>query len=373
MTTERWSRPALLVPGLVAAFPATFLWSANFDEIPPLDAWITIGLFMLVGVLVQLAVVLGTRRRRMASSTTSAIASLLNAILFFIVLAAERLPLRFRYGVMLLGGLLTIGIVRLWQKGGHRPGIARALTLMAFASYASLLVRPGLERFERRALRERLRNVPSLTGPISGPATGTSRPDIYLIVLDTYGGPEVLRTVYGADDRPFRDSLRALGFTLPVTRSNYPITAMSLASLLNAAYLDSLGPVLDGHPPALWPYYDLIHRDRLTRFLGSRGYRSYVVPSVPWIGTLVHERAAIHLTTARLGMVAGARLRSVLLFTTWPHTLVGQLWPDAVRWSTPGNVMAAFEGTRELIGRPGPKFVLTHSMAAHFPFSVDRD
>ena len=35
--------------------------------------------------------------------------------------------------------------------------------------------------------------------------------------------------------------------------------------------------------------------------------------------------------------------------------------------------MAAFEGTRELIGRPGPQFVLTHSMAAHCPFSVDRD
>jgi hypothetical protein len=33
--------------------------------------------------------------------------------------------------------------------------------------------------------------------------------------------------------------------------------------------------------------------------------------------------------------------------------------------------MSTFSGTLQLIEAPGPKFVLTHSMAAHFPFVVD--
>ena len=368
---SRWSRWVQLAPALIAAFPAAHLWMANYDEITWQDALLTLVVFALAGVLVHLAIA-ALARRRMERSTIAAIASIANAVLFCVVLVAEQLPMRFRYAVLLLGGAAAAAIVWLWRVGGHRPGIARTIVIVTIVCYVPIVMQPFRASAQRAPLRERIRAESSFSDPIAASVAPPGRlPDIYLVILDTYGSADVLASVYGVDDSAFRDSLRALGFSLPVTRANYPITGMALASILNVDYLHSLSTVLDGRETRVWPLYELIEDDRVTSFLERRSYESYFVPSVPWRGTLEHERARLHFPTTEVGAMEGRWLRSRLISVLWPRLLIGNVLRDRVTWSTRGNVMAAFEGMRDVMTKPGPKFVLVHSMAAHFPFAVD--
>lgn len=363
--------PVLLAPALVACYPAAFIWSANATEVVPADGLLVSLLLATIGAAIHLVVALLTRRR-LHSSTAAVVAALLCSILFVTVLAAERLPLRFRYGIAALLAVHGAAVAWLVWRGGHRPGVARALALIVLVSHASLLARSLLRVPARLELASQIRGRELFGGPIArraGPA-GT-RPDIYLVILDTWADSDVLRQVYGVDDTAFRDSLRQLGFALPAVRANYHITSMTLASMLNASYLDRAARVFDRGWTNLRPLYSAIRDDRVTEFLQRSGYELYFVPSTPWRGTLEHARARIHLTTPTTRFARGAWLRSVLMPALWPRTLIGSLLPDWVQPSTAEKVMSTFGGTLQLIESPGPKFVLTHSMAAHFPFAVD--
>lgn len=369
-TRPGWPHAVVLVPALVAAYPAAFLWASNIGEITVGDGLAVMALYAAAGAVVHVLVwILG--RPRLATSTIALVAAAITAVLFPVVLVAERLPLRFRFGVGLLAAAFFLLAAWLWRTGGHRPGWARAASIATLVLYAGLATSPVRIAIERQRLDSRLESVRGLTREIRVAGPAAQRPDIYLVLLDTYGSPEVLSRVYGIDNRAFLDSLRALGFGIHASRANYSATSGALAALLNVGYLDSLTPLLDGRTKMLWPFYELIHHDRLTEFLERRGYRSYLVPSVGWAGTSEHSRATVHLTTPEAGRLEGAWMRGRLLYYTWPHTLVGKLLPGRARWSTPESVRAAFDGTRQLLDLPGPKFVLTHSMAAHFPFSVD--
>ena len=66
-------------------------------------------------------------------------------------------------------------------------------------------------------------------------------PNIYYIVLDGFGRPDVLKELYALDLEPFVRRLESLGFVVPAAgRSNYAQTFPSLASSLNMNYLDAV-------------------------------------------------------------------------------------------------------------------------------------
>lgn len=67
----------------------------------------------------------------------------------------------------------------------------------------------------------------------------TLRPDVYYIVLDGYGGQDVLLDLYNLDNSPFLNSLKSMGFyVVKEGHSNYMQTLLSLASSLNMDYLN---------------------------------------------------------------------------------------------------------------------------------------
>jgi hypothetical protein len=99
------------------------------------------------------------------------------------------------------------------------------------------------------------------------------RPDIYLLILDSYARADVLREVYGFDN-PLPHALTALGYTVPrQSAGNYSQTLLSLASSLNLEYLPEL---LQRQPRAANPrlrFAEFIERNRTFRTLAAAGYR----------------------------------------------------------------------------------------------------
>ncbi len=109
---------------------------------------------------------------------------------------------------------------------------------------------------------------------------GESRPDVIVVILDSYNSSAVLRQYYGFDNSQFEAALSERGFVVPrAARSNYSHTFLSLASMLNGRYLDEelgqvratsndkslLNPLLEGH--LLW------------QWLHTRGYQFVFFPT----------------------------------------------------------------------------------------------
>jgi len=68
----------------------------------------------------------------------------------------------------------------------------------------------------------------------------TKIPNIYYIVLDSYGRADVLSEVYGYDNKEFINYLKEKGFYIAdKSKSNYQSTFPSLASSLNLSYIDT--------------------------------------------------------------------------------------------------------------------------------------
>lgn len=71
-------------------------------------------------------------------------------------------------------------------------------------------------------------------------ADTVAKPDVYLILLDEYMGTAGLQEYYHYDNSAFESFLKQKGFHIsPRSRSNYPATVYSMASMLNMRYLDS--------------------------------------------------------------------------------------------------------------------------------------
>ena len=180
-----------------------------------------------------------------------------------------------------LGLALTVAIVW-WVR--RRPilldGVGRYTTLMGvlLLGWSSVQIASGWRQGRSAIAQSALAR--DLARPIEGPTTvrGPER-DIYLIVLDEYANAAVMRERLGYDNRPFEDSLRALGFYLPrFAGSNYAHTLLSLPSLLNSAHLTRLEREVGAQVkhPAL-PNH-LLRHSRVPSYLEERGYRYVFSP-----------------------------------------------------------------------------------------------
>ncbi|MBT3927704.1 MAG: hypothetical protein HOA58_09455 [Rhodospirillaceae bacterium] len=85
--------------------------------------------------------------------------------------------------------------------------------------------------------------APSSEPGISKPLAGVPevRPNIYIIVPDSYPRADVLRSVYGFDNSKFEAQLRARGFKVSdKSYANYYTTFLSMSSMFNMEYHDKI-------------------------------------------------------------------------------------------------------------------------------------
>jgi len=190
-------------------------------------------------------------------------------------------------------------------------------------------------------------------------------PDIYFILLDQYPRSDSLELMCGSDNRPFLDGLRKLGFYVADrSASNYPRTAMTIASMLNMSYLDEklLGPVKKDSSDLGLPARAIAH-NALFDFMHEHGYRTVYLP--PEYGAGLPEDVDL-------------RLKSRASLSEFNKTVL-QMTPidPIVRWLGLGysaaelhrrHLLFTLESLRKL-PRMGvsPFFVYAHLLCPHTP------
>jgi hypothetical protein len=211
--------------------------------------------------------------------------------------------------------------------------------------------------------------------------SSANKPDVYMIVLDAYSRQDLLKADFGFDNSAFINQLQGMGFdVLPCSRSNYNGTEVSLASMLNMAYLSDLG--IDGVTinSGSNPEMPFVKNNQVRNIFEQMGYNVYAFqtefPTLDWEQTTrlfappqtsTLSQALLPIETLFIKSTALDLLMN--LPVPWSNQLnekINSAYSDHVR-----NVrytLTTLPGTATL---PGPKLVYAHIVAPHKPFIFD--
>ena len=269
------------------------------------------------------------------------------------------------------------------QVTGVLPAVGRFLTVAAclVVAWSALPVALAPVRLARVVshsayLRDLARPV-----PVTRPAAVGPPRDVYVLLLDSYPSAEVLRELYAIDNTPFLDSLRALGFRVPTqVRTNYPLTAFAVPTLLNFAQFEPLSREIPAGYRNFGLSEYLFEHNRAAQFLGARGYRTVFFPSV-WFPPTRHNRQANveypRLPRGGLAVEVGRGVwRSLLVRSFVDETLLRRLShylpTEQEVWMA--DLEHSFAGLAALPARPAggpPIYAFAHLLIPHPAFLAD--
>jgi hypothetical protein len=364
-------------PFLLALVPVLYFAANNLGQFDLGALAIMLGIALAGCALVYALAALATARRGPAALPP--FVAMLAVVWFYSYpVLARRLwdgVAHVPHAIVISTGVVLSAALLWWIRRRARllEGTGRFLTLMGALLVGWSTFQIGAVRFRGRSAITHSALARQLARPIEGPASPSEpRRDIYLIVLDEYANADVLRERFKYDNRPFEDSLRALGFHVPrMVRSNYAHTLLSLPSMLNSAHLDGLeyelGP--KSEDPAL-PNY-LLEHNRVAPYLEARGYRYVFFPSHWWYSTRRSSLAdaefrpwsGFDFTRALSGGELERTLRgvSVLRYLDRDH-----------HWEA-DHARRTLEGLAAVPRSEGPVFAFAHILKPHDPYVFDRE
>lgn len=292
-----------------------------------------------------------------------------------------------QYLVMLTHGIIffaettiVIAVIKLFRREPRYLRVANQFLLgLAVAALCLPIIQIGA--YTLRGMRLQANASTESTARELSPAAISatdSLPDIYYIVLDGYGRPDVLKEDYALDISGFLAALDDIGFQVSVaSNSNYSSTLLSLTSSLNMAYIDDLsGPLQPGTPSAevVQELVPKLKQGAVRKALEQRGYRTVAIatgfawtewwdadkhwqPSFQGIGGL----ESILIRTSVLGMLED--LASVM----------GAPYPYSGYHAHSRRILYALDQLPEVAQESGPKFVFVHMLVPHPPFVFTQD
>ncbi len=362
----RVSRPVPLHPPAFASVPLLVLYARNVkDGVAVRDLIGPLAVVLLATVVAAAVLSLALRSVRKGAL----LASLLVALFFAFGPATDAAGDTTTVEVAILAAsvcLIAAAGVALWRaRPSTVDGLTRGVNVVAIGLLvlnvgsvvvASARTHTGIVRDD--VLAAGLRST--------GPATSGQR-DIFLVVLDDYGGERAMRDLLGYDNEPFLDALRARGFFVPShATTNYPHTALALGAELNLDYVQSL---LRDPPESEWaPANDLLEHDAVPKFLEEHGYR-YVHIGSWWHPTATNPQADVNVTMRG----SHSEFTSAFLDQTLPSSDRGPLGSLTFGEREYARVLFQLGEVAEAERLSGPTFVFAHILTPHRPFVFGAD
>jgi hypothetical protein len=308
--------------------------------------WRPLAISMLLVLAVQLGLTLLIRHRDVAALLT-----LLLTLLFTSV------------GIVAVAIIVTLDVWLVAQRirTGRFPRIPwRFVTRLATFVVGVVLVFSVIDAVATGP------SSPSGWGPRPSPAPDL--PDVYLILLDAHPRLDTLRDHFGVDTAAFTSALAKRGFTESAdAHSNYNLTALTLASMLNGEQIDDLvvDPPVHGSAMVL---NRLINRGSGLAPFHDAGYEIVSIPSS--ISEAAMQHADRYLDSGNLTYFEVALLQKTPLKDIAPALERSWLMEDHRQ-----RVRSAFDRLGELSAErvDHPRLVFAHILAPHPPVAFAAD
>lgn len=193
------------------------------------------------------------------------------------------------------------------------------------------------------------------------------KPDVYYIILDTYGQGDTLKECWNYDNSSFINFLKDKGFYVAEhSHSNYDRTIFSVSSVLNMQYLDDTRPPgykLKSDEKSV--YIRLTQNNAVGHLFRQAGYQLINLSS----GGACCGTDYMPNYDRNYRKPFGGELHQVLLSFT-PLFCSEEYFP-LLRDSLADVRLAPGEFLKKVVQLPGPKFVLVHSCLPHPPYIFD--
>jgi hypothetical protein len=186
--------------------------------------------------------------------------------------------------------------------------------------------------------------------------------------MDGYGRTDMLDSIYQFDNSEFTSYLQSNGFIIPTqNHSNYPKTAVSMATTLNMDYIENLAPGLN-KSHYWWLMTPLIDNSRVSKILERIGYQTFTIatdwditnnPSNslnPPSSIVINNFEWEVLSTVPIGFVTPFLERFAFVPSNNSHIQL---------------VRSGFKALEEAPSINGPKFLVAHILVPHPPFLFD--
>ncbi len=223
----------------------------------------------------------------------------------------------------------------------------------------------------------------------AAPATAktAAKPDIYYIVLDRYASGDVLKSQFGYDNADFFNYLRENGYHLnPSSHSNYPYTTMSVASTMQADYLnDIIGKFGGSSQQTMIPFDETIRNSPTAQALQAIGYRYslignwYETSNLSDVADETYQQTGL-LTVLGQTVTLNNFAKNVLIQSPFWQFVQGGLDIGGFKVLTYENLgdvdmtRYALQSLKTVADQPaGGRFTFAHFLVPHEPFYFNAD
>jgi hypothetical protein len=357
----------LLVLALAAAWPIANFLNNNWSQLVPSDFTRAARWWLVLTIALSAGVVLVARLQRWLSLAQLVLAAAVGLILFFLFewLVDQLRGLVARLGLpgasVLLAYLIVAAVVLAAVSWLARsaPGRRILVTFLVVGSGLSL----AQAAFHAVSTDIEEHHAPPAKSLLPAGAMPAARPNVLFVIVDGYGRRDVLSKVAAFDNQEVVRALQERGFTvLKKSVANYPVTYLSVSSILAANYL----ALPEQTYTTRGRFYDTIQgNNALVATLRQLGY-AYVHSGNTWGGSSCSGREDLCLNSFE--RVAASELDLELVKMT-PLRL---LLPDVVVSTERGNVALLVRELDHVYAKQ-PVVLFAHSMPPHPPFEWNAD
>jgi hypothetical protein len=349
-------------PVLLAVFPLLFLYAGNIDQTTVQQAlsplWYAVPGTLILWLLFYLW---------MRNIFKAGLAASLLVLLFFFYghfyVLLDRWGVAPGHGILLPLMLLICGYLIYFISRARRDFRTTTRVLNVIAAVVILMNIFNITSYQLGRPDETAEEAASEPQASAARVTSSeTSPDIYLIVLDEYGNPDIMKETYGYDDSELLNNLQSQGFYVAKdSRTHSNETIRVLASVLNMEYTSDT--------ESTEVTYQRIENNAVVNFLRSKGYQyvyfgqwyeeqRYQVPADVYYN--FYEAAEKGTVTPEYS----AALWNTTALTPFYNYLFGGQYEGYYRDGLL-NTLNQLEKVPEI---SGPKFVFAHILCPHTPF-----
>jgi len=197
------------------------------------------------------------------------------------------------------------------------------------------------------------------------------KPDIYYIILDSYGRSDILKDDYGYDNSEFIQALESFGFYVAqCSQSNYHNTMLSLGSSLNMEYLPVLSDEFGPDKTDSFYLFKALDNSAVRRSLELSGYKTIAFETgFPWAEPSQTDLFFSPQYATPVDEFSILAIKTTLFRILDDLSIIDLDTLRAERYRARSNL--ALSSFTELAATPGPKFVFMHLILPHPPYVFD--